>query len=120
MRKPFPHPGLQHPTVLGAVRNHSTDTMALQAKGVIFAFMLLALILIPISTVHAQEEQTPTPTPTATPAPMYQITLPSGSLMQVDRSVSYGDIAIFCAIIFFTTIYAVVNILRLTHVSSDN
>lgn len=120
MRKPIPTiDGPQHPNVLGE-GNRSHGAMALHAKGAIIVLLLLAiLILAPITTAHAQDEQTPTPVPTATPAPMYQVTLPSGSLMQVDRTVSYGDIFIVCAIIFITTIYAVFQILRMINVSSD-
>ena len=95
---------------------HIHGDKALQANVAAIVFLLVLLLaLAPIYTAHAQDGQTPTPTP----APMYQVTLPTGNLMQIDRSISYGDIFIVCAIIFFTVIYAVFNILRLTNVSSD-
>ncbi len=54
--------------------------------------VLMGVILTPI--VHPVYAQEPGPTPTPTQVYAYDLQLSSGNLVQVERSVTYGDIAI--------------------------
>lgn len=60
--------------------------------------LILAMLLVPGSAVHAQE---PTPTPTVTPTPAYlsEVPLSSGDTVVIQRSVTYGDIAIVICLV---------------------
>jgi hypothetical protein len=63
---------------------------------------LLAVLSLGVPTAQAQGEEdatatpTTTPTMTSTPTPVYEYSFPltSGNLVQVERSITYGDVAI--------------------------
>jgi hypothetical protein len=72
-------------------------------------------------TVTPTPTETPTPTPTLTPMPThvedavdYDVQLPSGKVMLVERRIDYGDIYITAAIILLTMVIVVFNVLRMT------
>lgn len=62
----------------------------------LLAALLLALLLT--APVRAQTE-TPIPEPTATPAYVVQHTLPSGAVMIEERRWTWGQLAIFAALL---------------------
>lgn len=72
-------------------------------------------------TVTPTPTETPTPTPTITPMPThaadsveYDVQLPSGKVMLIERKIDYGDIYITAAIILLTMVIVVFNVLRMT------
>lgn len=78
-------------------------------------------------TITQTPTETSTPTQTWTPLPThlpdasdYDIQLPSGNVMTIDRRVDYGDIFISSAIILLTVIVTVFNILRMTRDAPSN
>ncbi len=62
--------------------------------GVTLVLIILGVMLSTIiHPVYAQEPD-PTPTPTATPALSFTIPLSSGNVVQIERTFTYGDIAL--------------------------
>jgi hypothetical protein len=85
----------------------------------------------PTVTLTPTETLTPTsthtPTPTWTPFPThpisdsdYDVQLPSGNALTIDRTVTYGDIYVTAAIILLTVVYIVFNLLRMTDDAPSN
>lgn len=61
--------------------------------------MVLTVLLLHTTAVYAQDvTPTPDPTPTSTPAYVREVILDSDASMIIDRSVSYGDIAVVIAV----------------------
>ncbi len=54
---------------------------------------LLVLVFLPVTNAAAQEP-TDTPAPTATPENRQVITVTSGNAVYIERTITYGDIAV--------------------------
>jgi hypothetical protein len=82
---------------------------------------ILGLILVLTVLSHAAparaQEVTPEPTavPTATPTPAYlqEKTLSSGNTLLIERSVSYGDIAVVIAVLVLWVTYLVTHFIEI-------
>ena len=66
------------------------------------------------SYIGPEPEPTPTPDPNITPTPAHlaKVNLSSGSVLNIERSISYGDIAEIMAVMLIVVIYAVTVVIR--------
>jgi len=66
----------------------------------IIVAILMVVFLLPSAVAFGQEPTTePTATPTITPTPAWQsvVTLSSGNELLIERRITYGEIALVCA-----------------------
>ena len=77
----------------------------------ILSFFLVGSMLFFTTPAKAQ---TPEPTPTSTPTPVYEydLALPSGTHVAVERRITYGDIAIVIAIMAVTVCFIIYFMIR--------
>lgn len=76
----------------------------------LFVAIALALVLASVQRAGAapalQTTDTPSPTPTATPNYVAGVTLDSGNTLIIERRWTFGELAIFLAIVAFTALWS--------------
>ncbi len=90
----------------------------LWAIGVVLAGLLLVVGQAGAAPLaQATDTATPTPAVTATPTPAYQTTiaLTSGAVVVVDKTWTFGELAIFLMLVVLAALYALHWVYEFTH-----
>ena len=73
-------------------------------RSLALSIILLALIVLPVLAQDPEPTFTPTPTLTPVPANVQVVTLSSGHEMVIERTITYGEIAMVVAVLVLTVV----------------